>query len=219
VAMRLHGVALLLAERGELDEAEAIQEEANAIDRENPEPQSTVWGRQIDGLIALGRGRMDDALDFLAVGAREARERSDWEAGLLLELTRLLASAARPAEAEPWRDELRRMSSGRPLVEIHVAWADALLAPKDEASVAALERVVDALAGADRPVEHARALIDLALAYSRQGRPAAETLEQARRILEETGARLFLVEVDAAARQITVAQAVGSGADRESRGP
>jgi tetratricopeptide (TPR) repeat protein len=205
VALRLLILTRVLVERGDVGRAEPLWAEAVAIARTSPESQTFAFAAHMAGLIALGRGRPDDGVPAMRAALDDYGD-FQYASAIATDLIRVLAWMGNEEEARSRLAILAERAPGRSATALRVRWLEAVLDQDRHAAETALTEVVERLRGTDRPIDRARAMIDLALIRERNGHSGAETLEDAQAVLEATGARLYLVEVERARRAMAQLQ-------------
>jgi class 3 adenylate cyclase/tetratricopeptide (TPR) repeat protein len=208
LTMRLSGLALILVERGETDEARGTLDRASEVLAAEPEPQAELFYRDVRGLLASQVGDHQEVVAQLVPAIEIARRyHTDSEPQLYPLLVRsLIAIEDRPA-AESYRDlnEGARSPFGLMLGLV----VEGLLASDPTEAVRLLTDAVRRLEELPSLPELGRALIDLAKAQARAGIDATPTLARAREVFTRSQAVGWLPCVDAAEAEFTGA---GGGA-------
>jgi tetratricopeptide (TPR) repeat protein len=193
--MRLAQLALLLLTQGRLEEAEAAHHESVPILEANPEPQSEVFIPLFRGSIAMVRGENDEAADRFAEAVELTREFTvDASGSSYPNVVRALKRAGRDGEAEAFGDLSERAES--PAARANAKVVEGLLGADPEQSRRMLAEGVTELDALGMRVHAARAMVDLGKAEARAGRDPSRTLQRARDLLLDCGAKGFLFEVD-----------------------
>ncbi|MGH2756778.1 MAG: ATP-binding protein, partial [Actinomycetota bacterium] len=204
VGMRTHELGWLNILMGDIDRGLPLIEEGERIIEENPEPQALVWLPLARAPLDIAQGDPQRAVErFLSVIdefgdelIRGAAER------IFLETVRLLVLLHRSDEAIELAVQLRSSAGGRAPAEAFALWAEGLLESNPARAVELLGETVARFEAIGFAIEQARALIDLARARKTSGSDGSEELDRARSILEDSGARLYLAEVEAAENQV-----------------
>jgi tetratricopeptide (TPR) repeat protein len=201
VGMRLISLALVLVQRGRLEEAVAVREEALPILRANPEPQADIFVPLFDGYLAIGRRDLRAAVDGFA-GTIELLRGFAVESlpDAFASCVRVLVRLGERERAGAFRD----LDTLDYTVEVMPAALNVrgLLAPDPAEAERLLAEAVAAAERFEMRTSQARAMVDLARAIAANGRDPRPTLEEARAILEACDARLFLVEIEDALAEL-----------------
>ena len=199
-------LALVRSTRAELEDTERSLGEFRAIleeERIGSAMYTEEVGALIAGYVAIGRGRDVLAADILAEGSRRVTDErlSVWMGQLLLlECVKALVRLGRRDEANSERDRLAILAAGNVPPRAFLAWADGLLETDPRVARDHLCEAVARFEALDRRIDLGRCLIDLAGAQRRSGEDHRPALDRGRRILESSGALLFLRDVRATAR-------------------
>jgi tetratricopeptide (TPR) repeat protein len=190
-------LAAVLLFGGRVEEAEAELRGAVPILEANPEPQSHVFIPWTRGLIALVRRANDQAADRLRAAAEEFRAFGvDNNSEVFPDVVRAHLRAGRSEEARAYQD---LTYGGRsPAAQANATVVEGLIADDPTESRRLLAEGVAALEGLGLRIDAARAMVDLAGAMAGLGEDPRPTLERARAVLIECGARGVLFEVDEA---------------------
>ena len=192
---RLVELALAVLERGRVDEAVAIRDQAEPILAANPEPQAFHFLPWFDGLHALSRHDRAAAADRSAEAAQFARAHSlDTFPAVITECARAFLLLGARDQAETYRD----LDASTDSIEsaAHARNVAGLLESDPARAVELLREAVAEFERLEMRVFAARAMVDLGRAMAHAGQDPAEVLERARDILTECDAQLFLFEVD-----------------------
>jgi hypothetical protein len=192
-------------ERGDVGRAEPLWAEAVAIARTSPESQTFAFAAHMEGLIALARGRPEDGVPAMRAALDNYGD-FQYASAMATDLIRTLTWLGLVDEARMRLEALAERGVERPATALRVRWLEAVLDSDPDVAETVLADVVERLTGTDRPIDRARAMIDLALIRERNGHSGAETLANAQAALEATGARLYLVEVERARRAMAGTQ-------------
>jgi class 3 adenylate cyclase/tetratricopeptide (TPR) repeat protein len=192
-AMLLGQAAFL---RGDLAAAHEFAEEgARSLDSRQ-ERQAVPFQDLLLGWIARARGDDEEELRWYLEALDVLGD--DLEGGmvdeLLSETVRALSRRSRGAEAGPYLEQLRRVSTGRPNAEAFLWWAEGVaLGDRSKARAAA-----DRFAALTRPIDEGRSLLDLA----DLGVDPESNRARARDLFTECGADVYLRQAwpDAATR-------------------
>ncbi|MGH2635263.1 MAG: AAA family ATPase [Actinomycetota bacterium] len=157
-ALLCRGQAAFL--RGDLDDAQRRAEEGVLVLDPREESQAVPFEYLLLGWLARARGNDEEELRLYL----EALELlgDDLHSGmvdeLLSETVRGLDRRGRAEEAAPHLESLRRVALGRPNAEGFLWWAEGVL----EGDAAKLRAAAERFAELTRPIDEARALLDLA---------------------------------------------------------
>ncbi len=193
-------LARCVLEQGRIEDGEAQLASSDAILRERTEAQGVARGERIHAMIASARGDADEAIRHMHRGIEPAFAGSGVNADqwLFLDLfIALVRRGERDEAAEVWERLDARGTS--PAIRAVLSLGRGLLEPEASVALDDLREAADALGRLGIRVQEARVRIELARAERRAGLDPAPSLERARSILEATGARLYLPEVDALA--------------------
>jgi tetratricopeptide (TPR) repeat protein len=196
IALRYPIMAQTLLLLGRIDEAEAALAQAHELLGDDEEPQGEIPRSWTEGLLALVRGRREDAFAHLRHGTALAQRYSvDTVPQVLLELVRLCLDSGEREEAEALRASLGTAVS--PLGQACADAAAGLLASDDADAIERLHAAADRFERIGARIELARTLLDLGRAERRAGLDPRPTFARARELLVACDARFFLPEVDA----------------------
>jgi class 3 adenylate cyclase/tetratricopeptide (TPR) repeat protein len=200
IGMSLEALGMVKLLKGNLEAAEQVHGEATRILQSNREPQSEALAAELGGSIARAKGEHDRFIEVssAAIESLQAATYTQVGEGILIELVRELAAAGRGSEARKYGELLHAWAAGRIHWEAFASWADGVLAGRVEEGREAIRRAAETLGALGRRIWQARCLIDLADAERSLGLDPRPTLEQARDILADSGAVLYLQEAQAA---------------------
>ncbi|HJR19417.1 MAG TPA: AAA family ATPase [Actinomycetota bacterium] len=207
VGHRLQGAALSHITAGNVEEAERAWEEAEPVMLQNPEPQALRWVPILRAWIRLARGEREGAATELAGAVEEylapgkAFDEMPSGAVTLLELVRTLVHLGRTTEAVRYVELFGSTSLNKDRYRLMADWGRALVKSDPSEAKQELESVIERLRKHERRVDIARCMIDVARVQRRFGEDPGHTLARARQILEECGAKLFFVELEAIGRR------------------
>ena len=149
----------------------------------------------VDGYVAMGEGRDDEAAAILAAAHRGVRDErlSVWFGQVLLfECVAASVRAGRPAEAHLARDRLALLASSNVPPRAFLAWADGLLEPDPARARPLLADAAVRLETLGRRLDLGRCLLDLAAVERRLGDDGDTLAARGSEILRSCGATLFL---------------------------
>jgi tetratricopeptide (TPR) repeat protein len=199
--MRLAQFAMLLLTQGRLEEGEVMLAESVPILEANPEPQSHVFIPLCRGTLALIRGENGEAAERFAEAVELLREFTvDASGASYPNVVRALQRAGRADEANSFGDLSAHSDS--PAARANAKVVGGLLALDPNVARRLLSEGVSELDALGMRVHVARALVDLARAEARAGDDPRGTLDRARELTLECGARGFLFEVDDAMAEL-----------------
>ena len=199
--MRLAQLSVNLLTQGRLDEAEQVHAESVPILEANPEPQSEIFIPLFRGTLALIRRENDEAAEQFTGAVELLREFTvDASGASYPNVVRALLRAGRAKEADAFDDLSAHADS--PAARANAKLVEGLLATDPRQARRLLSEGVAELDAVGMRVHAARAMVDLARADARAGGDPKGTLDRAREVLLECGARGFLFEVDDALAEV-----------------
>jgi tetratricopeptide (TPR) repeat protein len=203
-ALREQGLARL--ERGDIEEAERLEREGDAV-WSTWEPQAIPFLTVLRGRKLEVTGRTAEALDCLLNGIEETGSQIDTQQGegLLFESIRMLAHAGRVDEATEMLHILRRVAKGRLHAEAYAEWAEALIENSADRRIDFLQRATEVFGRLGRRIDQGRCLVDIARAERDLGLDPRPSLERARELFTECRALLRLAEVEAMLEELRTA--------------
>jgi class 3 adenylate cyclase/tetratricopeptide (TPR) repeat protein len=200
-AQRLGALATTVVQRGRIDDALSIREEALPLLAANPEPQAAHGLPLLDGYFAFARGDWSAAAENYAESADYLRAYSlDSTPEVFSECVRTFLRLGDRDGAETFRDLDASTDSVQSAA--HARNIRGLLEPDPARAVEILREAVAEFERLEMHVFAARAMVDLGRAMARSGDDPGEILERARSILTECDAQLFLAEVDEAVTEV-----------------
>jgi class 3 adenylate cyclase/tetratricopeptide (TPR) repeat protein len=195
MGQRLISLAIGVIQRGRVDEAVAIRDQAEPILAANPEPQAAHFVPWFDGFHAMSRQDLAGAADRFAEAARLVRAHSlDVAPEVIPACARVFMLLGDREHAETYRDLDASTDSVQSAA--HALNVAGLLETDPARAVDLLGQAIAAFEGLEMRTYAARAMVDQARAMARAGQSPGEVLERARDILTECDAQLFLAEVD-----------------------
>jgi class 3 adenylate cyclase/tetratricopeptide (TPR) repeat protein len=199
--MSLSDLATTVLFLGRLEEAEELHHESIPILNANPEPQSQIFIPKLKGYLALARRSSSEAADHFRTMVGQVRGISvEQGPEIFTDLVRVLRRAGRAAEAGTFRDLSERGRS--PAARANAALVEGMLCEDPVEARRLLAEGAAALEGIGLRVDAARAMVDLGRAMAQLGEDPRPTLERAREVLLECGARAFLFEAEDALAQL-----------------
>jgi tetratricopeptide (TPR) repeat protein len=202
IGQRLGSLAQVLVHRGRTDEAMAIRNEAAPILAANPEPQAAHFLPDIDGYFALARHDRPAAAAKFVEAAQFARAHSvDTYPEIFTEVVRALVLTGDRNRAATFRDLDASTDSVQSAV--HARNVAGLLEPDPARALEILREAVSEFQRLEMRLPAARAMVDQACAMVQLGEDPTELLQQARKIMVECDANLFLFEVDEVLAQLS----------------
>ncbi len=207
LGMRLAGLGIILAERGETDEALLALERARDVQIE-PEPQAEVLLEIGFGLLATQQGHLDVAITHLRSASDVNGLRLEQRVEVYAPLVRALLALGDLEAAQSYN-----FLTGRAITPLGKALGrviDGLLESDPAAAIDALTEAVARLGDIPARPEQGRALLDLAKAQVRCRIDPSPTLAQAREIFTTSQALAWIPHVDAL--ELELADAAGGTA-------
>ncbi|HEY7705341.1 MAG TPA: AAA family ATPase [Acidimicrobiia bacterium] len=188
-------MALIAGLQGRTAELIALSTEAKELGAEIWEGSiRTAW---TEAMIAYSEERYEDSASILSEAAEQMPEGPSldtWDL-LLAEAVDALAMVGRRDEAAEFARTLRSMADGRPAITPLADWTEGLVTDGDQA-IASLKAAADGFETRCMPVYRARALIDLSRVQAASGGDPEAARAEASALLEETGAFLFMPELN-----------------------
>lgn len=184
------GYARLL--QGDVEEARLLMDESGTA-VEDEEAQSVAYAAIYLADLAEAEGRPDDALQMGLQSLQyfDSSFLADLEESLYFDIIRRLVTARRLDEVGPVRERLAAVAQVRPHARTFLSWADALLATDLQSRISLLEQVTATWEQIGRPLDHGRALLDLAKVIGETGANSRPILEEALGLFESSGAELY----------------------------
>ena len=204
IGQRLCSLGLVVIERGRVDEATALRDEAARVLAANPEPQAFHFLPQLDGFLATARHDYPAAAKKFVESAEYVRQYSiDLAPEVITECVRALLRVGAVDRARTFRD----LDASKDSVQsaAHALNVAGLLEADPARAAKMLRGAISEFERLEMRVHGGRAMIDLGRVMARTGKDPRQILDQAREILTDCDARLFLAEVDEVAALATSA--------------
>jgi hypothetical protein len=204
IALTLPTVSFLALLHGDLAPARRSLDELRAVSAQVREVYPAVWVPLLEGLLAQAQGQAEAAAEILLDGARRQAGRTEtWgSVNLLAESVRCLARLGRLDDAREPQRQLATLAAWSTPAAAFLSWADGLLQPELGSALAELRRAASRFERLGRRIELGRCLVDIASAEIRLRRDPRPALADARAILDDCGATLFLGEVAEVERRL-----------------